>query len=132
MTRVTPVSLHDVQHGSSQPQQFTNDEIAKELAREINLRSVVYPGAVRSGKLTAVQADRQVAILRQAMTEYQTRAQADREEREPSLNFGDGKPADAPATETAPQQQPGSDHGDQPKDPPPADESAPKPGPTGA
>lgn len=49
---------------------FNDEEILKELAREISLRRAVYPQQVRTGKLTAKEAERRINILLQLCREY--------------------------------------------------------------
>lgn len=49
---------------------FTKAEILKEIAREIAMREAVYPTQVRTGKLTAAEADRRISILLQVAKDY--------------------------------------------------------------
>lgn len=93
--KVSPVSTADLGQQGQQPQQaasqsqFSNEDKHKELAREINLRQQVYPGMIRSGRLTQANADRQIAILREIWNDYGARAQEDKSRRQPQLGLGD-------------------------------------------
>jgi hypothetical protein len=87
--KVEPVGLQ--QQPAQGGQQFTNEQKRDELAREINIRKTVYPGVIRSGRLTHEQAERQTAILTAIWQEYVERAKQDRARVQPSLDLGEQK-----------------------------------------
>lgn len=99
--KVDPISTQDLKTADQVAPQFTNEQKRDELAREINLRQVVYPGQIRAGKLTQERADRQLGILSSIWAEFRDRATADRAKIQPSLALD----------ESAPQEQ----HGSQPQ-----------------
>jgi hypothetical protein len=46
---------------------FTDDEIIKELQRELRLRNMLYPRWVNQGRFTQATADRNIALLETAI-----------------------------------------------------------------
>jgi hypothetical protein len=126
--KVDPISSRDFQPqqqgNQQQVQQFTNEQKRNELAREINLRNTVYPGMVRSGRLTQENADRQLAILRSIWEEYGVKAQEDKERTQPALQFGERAQGGGEQMQPA---QPGEAKPEQPGDAPAQPPQQPKP-----
>lgn len=81
---------------SEPPQRFTNREKRDELAREVNLRKVVYPGQVRQGRMTQQQADRQRAIMQSIWEEFRDRVLAEEGKIQPQLDLSQPAGGDAP------------------------------------
>lgn len=52
------------------PAAYTDDEVLKELKREIAMRKNVYPDLIRVGRLTREEAHKRVAILLQICRKY--------------------------------------------------------------
>ena len=50
---------------------FTDEEKRKALAREVALRARVYPGFVARGKMKQATADRELAIMRAILRDYE-------------------------------------------------------------
>lgn len=67
---------------------FSNAEKRDELAREIHLRKVSYPGMVRQGRLRSEQADRHLAIMHAIWNDYVAKADEDKKaaKQEPQKN----------------------------------------------
>ena len=51
--------------------EFTLAEKRREIAREVRQREAVYPRLVAGGRLTQQKADRQMAIMRAVLADYE-------------------------------------------------------------
>lgn len=50
---------------------FTPAEKRREIARELGQREAVYPRLIAAGRLTQQRADRQMALLRAVLADYE-------------------------------------------------------------